>query len=841
MLKTIDNISALENLKSRIRPHLKTFLEEEGVEISANGMFVCINPMHSDTNASMKLLSDLNDEQLYCYGCGTKGDIFSAHGWLSSAPLTGLEFIRDNVYKLAETFSIPYDEIEFSPEQLQKLEEYRLVKLVANSIVDIDERGECVNWTSEHAEARGWTKAICKKLKISTVLDYNKLIKTLQQHTGMTSDEIKSHGILPDLFGPDCLTFTMFDEKGRPIGFSSRWLSWKPDSRRPKYKNSSHSSIFKKSKLLYGLHTVRRTRGARLDIFEGNGSFVTAYKEGHDSCASLCGSNLTEDQINLLETMGFNNINLVLDKDETGQKQMAKYMDQLSGREGLKVSITRLEFKKGNTGNDPDDFIRTYGIKQFFKLKPVSAFEYFIEKEATKSSNSTSFVTRMIKLIQNTENRVERGRQLVKLAEVTGVNEQDVRDEMDRLDALSVSDAKRDLTKKVTTARSTDELLSAIDSFSVNLKETGGSKDERNRLSTFESVQNFDNLITVLDNRRTGIQGWETKFKLLDYKISGLPKPVGVNESGESIPIPGSIIGIAGAPQHGKSTIIQNIALNAALNNDDIAVLYWALDDSRERTLERMLSIHSGVDWKAITRRVPILAGDSKKLEESVGVIRNLMSDAKLVLKDHSIGSTLPMLKRWVEMVQNEVSKPLMVVIDSFHKISPSSAEASLSEPAKAKMFSQWLKSFVQTHNVTVIASLEMNKGQTSGREPSLLNITETRKIEFDFDIIATVYNHYYDMDGDSDQILRVEGGRVNPLIKFNLRKSKDGGTGPIWFELDSKTFRIKDYTLDEVRALTNTEEVKDIHTKNGITISVPDKGNLKPRSNSFAEPWDSR
>lgn len=841
----MDNISALEHLKTRIRPHLRTFLEEEGIEISDNGMMLCINPMHADSNASMKILSDLNSEQLYCYGCNIKGDIFSANHWINGAPVSGLEFIRDNVYKLAERFDIPYSEIELSPEQLQKLEEFSFVKTVSETLVQVDDREECINWTCDHAKERGWNKSTCKKLRISTVLDYNKFVKSIQNLTGFTYDEVRSKGVTPDLFGPDCLTFTIFDEKGKPVGFSSRWLDWEKTSKRPKYKNSAHSLIYKKSKILYGAHALRKA-SSRLDIFEGNGSFVTAYQAGHNSCVSLCGSKLTEEQIMLIQKLGFTNVNLVLDTDDTGQSQMAKYINQLSGREGLKVSITRLKFKEGDPGNDPDDFIKHYGLKGFFKVRPVSAFEFFIEQEAeqarTGQIDAHNFVNRMIRLIQNTDNRVERGQQLAKLAEVTGTNEQDIRDEMDRLNALAVSDVKKDLSKKVNAARSTDELLCAIDSFSVNIKESSGSREDRVKLSPQESVENFKNLLTILENKKAGIQGWTTGFKILDYKISGIPKPLGTDEFGNIIPIPGSIIGIAGAPQHGKSTIMQNIALRVADQNDDVTVLYWALDDSRERTLERMLAMHSGVSWKAITRRVPINDIERKQLGKSIDKIQTLMEESRLVLKDHSIGSTLPLLKRWVEITQAESNRPILLVIDSFHKISASSTEANLTEPAKAKYFSQWLKSFVQTHNVTVMASLEMNKGQGEGREPSLLNITETRKIEFDFDIIATVYNHYYDMDGNSDQILLNSDEGVMPLVKFNLRKSKDGGTGPIYFALDGRTFQVKDYTLEEVKALTDTSEVSDVVTKNGVTIVPYDKGNLTRTSSAesltFKEPW---
>ena len=96
-------------------------------------------------------------------------------------------------------------------------------------------------------------------------------------------------------------------------------------------------------------------------------------------------------------------------------------------------------------------------------------------------------------------------------------------------------------------------------------------------------------------------------------------------------------------------------------------------------------------------------------------------------------------------------------------------------------------------------------------------------------------------MDGGSDQILFDDDELIKPLLKFNLRKSKDGGSGPLYFALDTKNFQIKDYTLEEVKALTDTSEVSEIVTKNGVTIVPYDKGNLIKKSStgaSFQEPW---
>jgi len=829
----MDQLAAFDSLKSQIRPNLKEYLIAEGVEISDNGMFQCLNPMHSDSNASMKILSDLNNEQLFCYGCHAKGDIFTAHGWLHGAPLFGLEFIRDNVYVLAKKFCVPYEEVEFTPEQLECMEALRFVRLVSELMVAKDDRGKPINWTSEHAVDRGWKAEVCEKLRVSTIKDYSRFVRDIQCNSGISTSDVMER--VPNyMFGPEYITITLYDEKGQPIGFTSRWLNWNKRSKQPKYRNSPHSIIFEKSRVLYGLHLVRSVSGRRLDIYEGNGSFITGFGAGHNSCVALCGSTLSNDHVELIRKVGFSSVNLVFDCDETGKEKAAKYMESLSGREGLKVSLTELPY------GDPDEFIQNEGLEAYYKLGTISAFEWFINKYKPDVESGildpVEFVKSMIKIIQNTDNRIERGIQIKTLAKVAGVEEADVRDELERLTRLSVDGIKKSLSRTIAGARDADDLLFALQSTERTINETSGGRQDRVKLSVEECSESFRDLAVTLRNRKQGIQGWVTDYLPLDVRLSGLPKPVGLDDIGNFIPVPGSLIGLAGAPQHGKSTILQNIALRVAELNQDATVLFWALDDSRERTFERMIAMHSGVDWKGITRRSSLGSLEKERMERSWNKISELISAGRLVIKDHSIGSSLPMAVRWVESMQEQFKRPVLLVIDSFHKIHASGDEVNLTEHSRTKKHSAIIKQLAQTHCISIMCSLELNKQASRGMEPDMLAITEARNIEYDFDVVGTVFNQYYDTDGDaSAPILRDPNGNIMPVIKLNIRKSKEGGTGPVWFAMNQNNFNLTCHTTEEIQRLTNTEEVGETEILGG-SIVPPDKGTLK-----YREPWAAK
>ena len=837
-----NNEIAFESLKASIRPHLRQYLEQENVKISSTGMLRCLNPQHADKNASMKLLTDLREEQVWCYGCHASGDIFTVNNWIKKSPLTGLEFIKENVFGLAKTFGIPHDDIELSPEQIERLELFSLNALACERLVAEDENKLPINWTAEYCEKRGWNKNTCKKLKIATILDFTKFAKDLQQATGMTLGDLESKGITSNLFGPDLITIPIMDERNRVAGFTARKINWIKGSEGPKYRNSSHSPAFQKGKILYGMNFIKTSAKRRLDVFEGNGSFITAFGAGHNSCVALCGSSISEDQIDLILNMGFTHINLVLDNDDTGKQKTDEYMQKLSGIEGLRVECTKLTFKEEDKDlKDPDDFIRRYSLGAFFKLKPTSAFDWYLEKEAelVKSGqvSPTEFANKMVKVIYNTDNRIDRSRQRAKLSEITGIPERDLEAEMERQVRVSVSELKTIASKKLSGAKSVDEILQAFEGIKSSAGDSLEYKEINRAISIDESLKSFEDFMTILETKKAGIQGWITGYPLVDSKVSGIPKPIGLDPLGEIIPIPGSIIGFAGAPQHGKSTIMQNFVLNIVTKNPDVICLNWCLDDSRQRVTERLLAMHSGVSWKKITRRVPADKEELERIRASAETLRGLINEGRFIMKDHSNGSTLQFLFKWVESIQEQTKTPILVVIDSFHKINSAESDGNANEYAKVKRFCEKLKSFVQTHCVTVMASLELSKGQSRGVEPDMLNIMDARKIEYDFDTIATVYNHFFDTDGESEQVVRLPNGLVRPIIKLNFRKSKDGGSGPVFFAQDQENFRIKDYSIDDIRRLTGLTQITPIEGS-GFTLSMPDKGQLMQTSNK--EPWAS-
>ena len=276
--------------------------------------------------------------------------------------------------------------------------------------------------------------------------------------------------------------------------------------------------------------------------------------------------------------------------------------------------------------------------------------------------------------------------------------------------------------------------------------------------------------------------------------------------------------------------------MGMAMSNDDVVQLIWSLDDSRARYTERLVCLLSGVRWTAVTRRSEPTEQEAKAIEDAIERLIELTRSGKILLKDHAAGSTLGTLERWVDQMQDQFGKPVLTIIDSFHKIGTSGKEMHKTDFSVTKAHSQALKAMAQTKKISILASIELNKTQGIGQEPHLMHITEARKIEYDFDILATVYNAWYDMEGSTNYYIRnPETSEPMPIIKLNIRKSKEGGSGPVYMVYDLSNFRMKCYDSETINEIMDAQQYEPMNLAGGAILESP---RTKPKKALATEKW---
>ncbi|MEI6756762.1 MAG: DNA primase [Chlorobium sp.] len=155
--------------------------------------------------------------------------------------------------------------------------------------------------------------------------------------------------------------FPVFSIGGQVVGFGGRTLQSDPQT--PKYLNSPESSLFEKSKLLYGLHAakdeIRRKESAIL--VEGYMDVLALHQVGITNTVASCGTSLTRYQAKILKRYT-NRVLFMYDGDSAGQKSMMRGIDTLLA-EGLTPFVLMLP-----VGDDPDSFVRREGRENFLQF-----------------------------------------------------------------------------------------------------------------------------------------------------------------------------------------------------------------------------------------------------------------------------------------------------------------------------------------------------------------------------------------------------------------------------------------------------------------------------------------
>lgn len=799
----------ISTLIEKGRPYLRQYLESMGVQVRKNGraeMFRCIHPDHSDSNPSAGIIPESNGEAFYCFGCQVSGTVYTAAHFLEGKPLHGPGFIQDNVAYILNLFNIEHGEVVLTEQQILDIKYTILYSAAADLFSAIGEDGMLIYNDTTNAKARGWTEETCIKHNIGSIKDFDSFISCLNKRTSITRDQIFEMGITADLFGPRLITFAVRDHLGVVRGFAARFVDWKEGDSVEKYRNTSmiKNPFYKKSRLLYGLDIAKRYHALRLDIFEGYGSEVTALQAGYKNCVAIGGTAFTQEHVQLLHELGFRHINFVMDQDETGKAKMSNYIEQLGGYHDMKVTIMMLPIKDEHLAikgqNDVDFFIRQYGIDEYRKIRTIGAFEHLIRKSTPMvkdSEEAIKFAKDMIKLVAKEADKIEQGRMLRVLSEHSGVDKDDLKEELYRLTNMELEDIKKSIEKRLKNAKDPDVVSDILDSAREQLVDSGSTKQDRYLTSIGESVETWDEIFGEMNVQKEGIHGWVTGYNALDTMLDGISKP----SKG------GVVIGIAGAPQHGKSAALLNISLEVARRNNDVSVLYWAIDDNRKAIANRLVSMISGVSIKKVRRIVVPTDEEMKKIKEAQELIRYLTMEQKLIFKDDRFGRSKKKAETWIQEIQDSSGRMILFCVDSLHNVGTTST-VSTDERVRLKYTSTWLKEISNRMPLTAMATLELVKARNS-EKPTLLQISESGKMEYDFDTLAIAYMEAQAKYGAVEDSNAKWGspGFWKPIIELDFQKNKAaaGEKGPVYFKYDPATTRF----VESMSKLEGLEQAK--------------------------------
>ena len=304
-----------------------------------------------------------------CFSCGKGGN--AIHFIMEHEQLA----FYDAAAWLADKYGIPYNKREMT-ESERLIQNERESLFVVNQFardffVDtLRNTPQGVAVGMAYFRKRGFRDDIIEKFQLGYSPDETDALAVQALKKGYTKENLvktglcyeKDDGSLRDRFRGRVI-FPVHSISGKIVAFGGRVM--KTDAKTAKYVNSPESSIYSKSRELYGLYFAKQAivRKDRCFLVEGYADVISMFQSGVENVVASSGTSLTPGQIRLIHRFT-NNITVLYDGDKAGIKASIRGIDMLLA-EGMNVKVLLLP-----DGEDPDSFAQSHN---------ASAFQQYIE------------------------------------------------------------------------------------------------------------------------------------------------------------------------------------------------------------------------------------------------------------------------------------------------------------------------------------------------------------------------------------------------------------------------------------------------------------------------------
>ena len=340
-------------------------------------------PFHSERSPSFSV----NDEtgRYMCFGCGAKGDVFTFVQQMEHLDFVGsVERIASKAgIELRYTSGAGNGERKHRKE-LQALMERAVDWYHARLLESPDARA-----AREYLRDRGLAGDVARSFRLGWAPDeWDALSSSLGATPAMLAEVglgfVNKAGRLQDSFRARVM-FPIFDENGAAVAFGGRIL---PGSTDPaKYKNSTETPVYIKSRTLYGLNWAKGNvvKEDRVIVCEGYTDVIGFHRSGLATAVATCGTALTEDHVKLMKRYA-RNVVLAFDADAAGQGATDKFY---AWEKKYDISVSVAQFPAGKdpgelASSDPEALTRAindampflgFRLKRLFDANPLRSPE----------------------------------------------------------------------------------------------------------------------------------------------------------------------------------------------------------------------------------------------------------------------------------------------------------------------------------------------------------------------------------------------------------------------------------------------------------------------------------
>ncbi len=398
-------------------------------------------PFHSEKTPSFSVSPD---KQIYhCFGCGKGGSVISF-----IMEIENLSF-PDAVAFLARRagMTIPEEEQDGAGKKRQ-----RLLSLNRDAARFFHEELKAPSGqiARDYLARRQLTGRTVTNFGLGFAPDtWDSLVRAMKA-LGYTEQELFDAGLVRhgkrggvyDTFRGR-LMFPVIDVRGNVIGFSGRILG----DGEPKYMNTPETVVFSKSHNLFALNLAKKSKAGYIILAEGNVDVASLHQAGFDSAVASLGTSLTPEQARLLSRYT-GEIVIAYDNDGAGQKAAQRAITLLEKLD-LRVRVLRMDGAK-----DPDEYLRTFGADAFRNLLESSEnhIDYRLETIRRKydlavDEQKVAFLREGSGMVAELPGEVQREVYAMRLAEMTGISLDAIKEQIRQMRARKLKAAKRDETR----------------------------------------------------------------------------------------------------------------------------------------------------------------------------------------------------------------------------------------------------------------------------------------------------------------------------------------------------------------------------------------------------------
>jgi DNA primase len=418
-------------------------------------------PFHSERTPSF--IVSPGRQTYHCFGCGVGGDIFTF-----IEEMEGLDF-RGALKVLADRAGVT---LAYEP-GAQKDEKDQLFDILEEATSFFVNNFKKNTAAREYLHGRGITDKTMQSFMLGfaqdswdSVLSHLKdkaftekdieragLIKTRSTDSGQEGDKPVSPsasrgGGYYDRFRSRIM-FPIADSAGRVVAFSGR-IFGKEDTEGAKYINSPETSLYHKSKILYGYDRAKQSirRNDFAILVEGQMDLVAVHQAGYTNTVALSGTALTPEQITLLSRMS-KNLVIALDADNAGVLSAGKSA-RAALRSGFDVKVAELP-----VGSDPADLIQAQGADAWKRAVKESKhiIDFLLDLYAKNAKDSRALKLQVKKdvlpYLNDLQSEIDRTHFIQRISRHIGTSEEAVK--MD-LAQITISHEKENEGASVSTA-----------------------------------------------------------------------------------------------------------------------------------------------------------------------------------------------------------------------------------------------------------------------------------------------------------------------------------------------------------------------------------------------------